>query len=185
MWSLDIKTDLSYYKGHEVDVCTLQFVSILQSGCPCAPGSELFALKWHDNSRMCVHKRYFRDTRVRCINWFIAQSCHYWTCQIQFRTYTVMTLLADVLAPEGARPSAGTMMPTGLPLQWRNNEHDGVSNHRRDDCLLNSLFRRRSKKISKLCVTGLFEGNSPLTDEFPTQRASNAENVPIWWRHHA
>ena len=22
------------------------------------------------------------------------------------------------------------------------------------------------------------------TDEFPAQRASNAENVPIWWRHH-
>ena len=23
-----------------------------------------------------------------------------------------------------------------------------------------------------------------LTGEFPTQRASNAENVSIWWRHH-
>ena len=22
------------------------------------------------------------------------------------------------------------------------------------------------------------------TGEFPAQRASNAENVPIWWRHH-
>ena len=27
-------------------------------------------------------------------------------------------------------------------------------------------------------------GNSPVTCEFPAQRASNAENVPIWWRHH-
>ena len=44
--------------------------------------------------------------------------------------------------------------------------------------------RRRSKKTSKLCVTGLFVGNSPVTGEFPTQRASNAENVSIWWRHH-
>ena len=33
-------------------------------------------------------------------------------------------------------------------------------------------------------VTGLCEGNSPVTGEFPTQRASNAENVSIWWRHH-
>ena len=27
-------------------------------------------------------------------------------------------------------------------------------------------------------------GNSPATGEFPSQRASNAENVSIWWRHH-
>ena len=52
------------------------------------------------------------------------------------------------------------------------------------DCLLNCLFKRRSKKTSKLCVTGLCEGNSPVTGEFPAQRASNAENVSIWWRHH-
>ena len=69
-------------------------------------------------------------------------------------------------------------------LQWRHNEPDGVSNHRRLDCLLNRLFRCRSKKTSKLRVTGLYEGNSPVTGEFPAQRASNAENVSIWWRHH-
>ena len=37
---------------------------------------------------------------------------------------------------------------------------------------------------SKLCVTGLCERNSLVTCEFPTQRASNAGNVSIWWRHH-
>ena len=40
------------------------------------------------------------------------------------------------------------------------------------------------RKTSKLCVTGLSEGNSPVTGEFPSQRASNAENVFIWWCHH-
>ena len=35
------------------------------------------------------------------------------------------------------------------------------------------------KKTSKLRVTGLCVGNSPETGEFPTQRASNAENVSI------
>ena len=44
--------------------------------------------------------------------------------------------------------------------------------------------RRRSNKTSKLRVTGLCVGNSPLTGEFPAQRATNAENVSIWWRHH-
>ena len=69
-------------------------------------------------------------------------------------------------------------------LKWRQNEHDGVSNHRRLDCLHSRLFRRRSKKTSKLCVTGFCDGNSPVTSEFPPQRSSNEENVSIWWHHH-
>ena len=69
-------------------------------------------------------------------------------------------------------------------LRWRHNGHAGVSNHQSRDCLLNRLFRRTSKKTSKLRVTGLCAGNSPGTGEFPAQRASYAENVSIWWRHH-
>ena len=71
-----------------------------------------------------------------------------------------------------------------MSLQWRHNGLDGVSNHQAHDCLLNRLFGRRSKKTSKVRITGLCAGNSPGTGEFPTQRASNAENVSIWWRHH-
>ena len=70
------------------------------------------------------------------------------------------------------------------PLHWRHHGHDRVSNHRPRDCLLNRVFRRRPKKISKLSVTGLCAGNSPETGEFPAQMASNAQNVSIWWRHH-
>ena len=53
------------------------------------------------------------------------------------------------------------------------------------DCLLNRLFRRGSKKTSKVRITGLCVGNSPVIGEFPAQMASNAENVSIYWRHHA
>ena len=76
------------------------------------------------------------------------------------------------------------MLTDWLSLQWSHNERDGVSNHQHHDCLLNSLFRHRWTKTSKLRVTGLCDGNSPVTGEFPTQRASNAEKVSIWWRHH-
>ena len=69
-------------------------------------------------------------------------------------------------------------------LLWCHNGWDGVSNHQHHDCLLNRSFRRRSKKTSKLRVTGLCAGNSPVTGEFPAQMASNAENVSIWWRYH-
>ena len=47
-------------------------------------------------------------------------------------------------------------------LRWRHNDHDSVSNHQPHGCLLNRLFRRRSKKTSKLRVTGLCVGNSRL-----------------------
>ena len=69
-------------------------------------------------------------------------------------------------------------------LRWRHNWCDSVSNHQPHHCLLNRLFRRRSKKTSKLRVTGLCVGNSSGTGEFPAQMASNAEYVSIWWRHH-
>ena len=70
------------------------------------------------------------------------------------------------------------------PLQRLHNERDGVSDQQPHDCLLNRLFRRRSNKTSNLRVAGLCEGNSTVTGEFPAQRASNTENVSIWWRHH-
>ena len=69
-------------------------------------------------------------------------------------------------------------------LQWRHNGCDSVSNHQPHDCLLNLLFRRRSKKTSKLRVTGLCAWNSLVTGEVPAQMDSYAENVSIWWRHH-
>ena len=68
----------------------------------------------------------------------------------------------------------------GGTLQWRHNRNDSVSNHQP----LDRLFRHRSKKASKLRVTGLCAGNSSGTGEFPAQMASYAENVSIWWRHH-
>ena len=83
------------------------------------------------------------------------------------------------------KQSPWTSVVLPYPLLWRPNGHDGISNHQPHDCLPNRLFRRRSKKTSKLRVTGLCAGNSPETGEFPAQMASNAENVFIWWRHHA
>ena len=81
----------------------------------------------------------------------------------------------------------------------RQNDHAGVG----FECFWNNTMtsswaRRRLKspasplftqpfirvQISKLRVTGLCAGNSPVTGEFPAQMASNAENVSIWWRHH-
>ena len=70
----------------------------------------------------------------------------------------------------------------GWTLHWCHNEHDGISYYQPYDCLLNRLFWRRSKKTAKLHITGFCEGNSLVTGEFPTQRASKVETASIWWR---
>ena len=70
-----------------------------------------------------------------------------------------------------------------ISSQWRHNERNGDSNHRRLACLHSRLFRRRSKKTSKLRVTGFSEWNPPVTDGFPSQRACNEESASVWWRH--
>ena len=59
--------------------------------------------------------------------------------------------------------------------QWHHNGRHGVSNHQPHHCLLNRLFRHRWTNTSKIRVTGLCEGNSPVTGEFPAQMASNAD----------
>ena len=72
-------------------------------------------------------------------------------------------------------PADGLKKPK--PLQWRHNGRDGTSNHQPHDCLLNRL--RRSKKTSKLHVTGLCVGNSPVADKFPAQMASTRKMFPF------
>ena len=64
-------------------------------------------------------------------------------------------------------------------LQWRHNERDGMANHQPHDCLLNCLFRRRSKKIWKLRVTGLCEGNSQVTGEAPDKGPVTRKMFPF------
>ena len=59
---------------------------------------------------------------------------------------------------------------TNTALEWRHHECDAASNHRRLGCVLNRLFRDRSKKTSKIRLTGLCDGKSPVTGEFPIQK---------------
>ena len=63
-------------------------------------------------------------------------------------------------------------------LQWHHNGRNGISHRRRLDCLLSRLLRRRSKKTAKPASLVFVRGINRW------QRASNAENVSIWWRHH-
>ena len=66
-----------------------------------------------------------------------------------------------------------------ITIQCRKNERDGVSNHRCLHCLL--LFQVQVKENIKAPRHWPLW---PVTGEFPAQKASDAENIPIWWRHH-
>ena len=77
--------------------------------------------------------------------------------------------------------TAEVSWPDPYTLHWRHNERNGVSNHQPHDCSRNRLFRRRSKKTSKLRVTDLCAGNSPVTRPV-TRKMFPFDNV-IMTRH--
>ena len=52
-------------------------------------------------------------------------------------------------------------------ITMTHNECEGVSNHQLLDCLLNHLFKRITNRSSTHRVTGLCEGNPPVTGGFP------------------
>ena len=87
--------------------------------------------------------------------------------------------MIDAIQTVSHNHSSSYWQATGATLQWRHDELYGVSNYQRLDSLLSRLFRRRSKKTSKLRVTDLCAGNSTVTSEFPAQMASNAEMFPF------
>ena len=77
-------------------------------------------------------------------------------------------MLLSQIPPEWARSGCTPFQHFSyiiIALQWHHNACDGISNHPPLDCLLNHLCRRRSKEISKLRVTGLCAGNSPVAPQ--------------------
>ena len=71
-----------------------------------------------------------------------------------------------------------------LALYWRHNDHDGVSNHQPRGCLLSPFIQTQIKENIKAPRHWPLYGEFTGTGEFPAQRASYAENVSNWWRHH-
>ena len=110
-----------------------------------------------------LHSSVYRHTLVECLwccnlAWSIPHTfftpCHilaYWLI-LFFALYYIQHYIKFILS---------CLSYLSLPLHWRHNGHGGVSNHQPRGCLLNHLFRRRSKKTSKLRVTGLCAGHSP------------------------
>ena len=58
-----------------------------------------------------------------------------------------------------------------------------MSNHQTHDCLLNSLFRLRSKKISNFASLAFVRGIHRWAVNYPHKGPVTGKNVSNWWRH--
>ena len=130
---------------------------------------------------------YFTDKWLPCDR--VSLSTDTWWCHVTETLSAWLDIWADGFPQKAPKCGAITHLPyciiiSSHPWQCCHNGSDAVSKYQPHDCLLNRLFKRRSKKTSKLRVTALCAGNSPVTGKLPAWMASNAENVSIWWRHH-
>ena len=114
-------------------------------------------------------RRYFMTCANRCRTGHCLRNL--WKSEISMKLQK-----QDVLKCERLKPMERS---AEVPLQWRHNDHDGVSNHQPHSCLRNRLFRRSSKKTSKLCVTGFCVGNSPKPVTSPHKGPVTRKMVPF------
>ena len=143
---------------------------------------DIFILTSYNRSHSVIS----RITVSGCNKWYIKQMCIIYQCHDScfYDMELFVSRFTDIEYVTGHEICNDMLPVVRWSLQWRHDGRDSVSTHQPHDCLLNRLFRRRSKKTSKLRVTGLCAGNSPVTGEFPEQMASNAETVSIWLRRH-
>ena len=139
-------------------------------------------LCWLECAKLAASSQHLLTQHTGCHAWMAEQMIHlwhykqtlaqsqegksfmdkYWKIQI-----LILTNKTDLTAPHHDDVEIWKCVPChwpfgrGITLQWRHNGPDGISNRQPYDCLLNRLLRHRSKKTSKLRITGLCAGNSP------------------------
>ena len=135
--------------------------SILVISCTSAHGiapfnTETFACTMV-NKCVLKHTMRFVNSQLTANQHFII-SFHLNQHSISIRPSDIFTRLSwlNIIKYQDWCPS---VIPMSTALRWRYNGRPGVSNHQPHDCLFNRLFRRRSKKTSKLRVTGLCAGS--------------------------
>ena len=133
---------------------------------PCTVGRTGEHIKWQQyhqhQCRLMIRHLDTSACQILChfSKWFVSETARLNRC------YKTVEIKWSMIYPCLMIPIMSSSIRFELKLisalQWRYNARECVSNHQPPDCLLNRLFRRRSKKTSKLCVTGLCAGNSPV-----------------------
>ena len=89
-----------------------------------------------------VHKHQFLPASAICLL-TKARASSYFHC---LRYSGSMAIISGTRSCVIAHDRRATLWYSWYALQWRHNGRDSVSNHQPHGCLLNRLFRRRSKK---------------------------------------
>ena len=136
-------------------------------------------------SNFAIENVYIFEISLKFIHWcFVVQplvsTCNDFMLNIGYAIHIYWSVAFKILIP-------------GYPLELRHNERDGVSNHQPHDCSLNRLFRRRSKKTSKLSdqrkhqsfhwpfsvLLAFGAGKSPVPVNSPHQRPVTRKMFPF------
>ena len=126
----------------------------------------------------CWERFWENVSRFFCISEFVFS----YLCILQepsFLLSGVLRVIELLICRSPTLYGHGHICQNNTALQWRHNDRDSVSNPQPHDCLLKHLFRLRSKKTPKLRVTGLCEGNSPVTGEFPHKGPLTRKKFPF------
>ena len=107
----------------------------------------------------CRCRRHHQQQHYYHLNWWVIYIYMYISCLSSEWIYGEMYPLYMYIKPALSRVvSIRISSDVIVTLQWRHNERDGVPNHQPHDCLFKRLFRGRSKKTPKLCVTDFVRG---------------------------
>ena len=120
-------------------------------------------------------------------------SATFWKCRSTRKNWSPMTGKHNI---KGRKCMTIHLKPKVIITMTPDNERDDVSNHQPHDCYSSGYSganqRKHQSSASLAFVRGIHQWpvNSPhkgpitRNGEFPAQRANNAENASIWWRHH-
>ena len=136
---------------------------------------------FNDNSQSYVDYIYFLHSNHQNMNFSMCRQHRQHT--VFFWRHSASIIFISVGLCYGLTAIQHQAITLANPLQWRHNDHDSVSNHQPRGCLLNRLFRRRSKKISKLRITGLCVKKSP--GPVNSLHKGPVTRKMFVWRHHA
>ena len=136
----------------------------------CRTASVQWNIEMYSHSRLSDPQYIIQRSHLVCVIDAVNTPMQYQMIAILQTTFQVHFLLQSIFI-------------LGL-LQWRYNGCDGVSDHQPYHSLLNRLFRHRSKKTSNTTSLAFVWGIHRWLVNSPHKWQSNAENVPIWWRHH-
>ena len=129
---------------------------------------QAYFMQWLDRKIIIISGHNYSDLSIRdriLMSWEIKfrnadNVCNDMHWSFYNRSPTLSINFIQQETPMNMWPPSG-VGARQVTLHLHHNEHDGVSNHQPHHCLLNRFFRLRSKKTSKLRVTGLCAGNSP------------------------